>query len=200
MREELLRHLQVQRSFLQRSSELWDQGHREESVRIAVCLRILFHKTKSQTPLLYQLGYQKKRVLSSVHRIPLTAIAAFGMGTYRIGPSGAAYLPTFDVVASEMYPTEWFEQIVHILDFETRLARRDIILGAANKDGGAHVDLKRSDNYAALGQPGAVGRLVTYPSGSTTQLGISIEDAHSVAIRQMAHEVLSSPDLWSELG
>ncbi len=79
------------------------------------------------------------------------------------------------------------------LNATTKLSRRKIILAAANKDGGAHVDKKLTPDYANLAKEGAVGTFGYTSNGKESKT--AIQDAHLVALRQMAHEVHSSPKL-----
>jgi hypothetical protein len=79
---------------------------------------------------------------------------------------------------------------------ETFLRRRDIILAAANKDGGAHVDEKLEPNYERLAASGALGMYanrITVGDGTVVNLP-PIRDAHLIYLRQMGYEVLHSYD------
>ena len=75
------------------------------------------------------------------------------------------------------------------------IARKDIILGAVDKEGGAHVDEKPAPDYERLAAAGVLrmyegeinlvdGRVVRLPP---------LEDAPFVFLRQMGYEVLESP-------
>lgn len=78
------------------------------------------------------------------------------------------------------------------------IRRKDIILGAANKDGGAHVDAELAPNYEQLSNSGALRMYemeISLTNGETVHLP-PLEDAHLIYLRQMGHEVLQSPDLW----
>ena len=44
--------LDRQLRFMENSCLLYDSGHREEAIRLATCLRIIFHDTNSSTSLL----------------------------------------------------------------------------------------------------------------------------------------------------
>lgn len=81
---------------------------------------------------------------------------------------------------------------------ETKTVRRkDIILAAANQDGGAHVDAKLDPEYERLSSPGGLGfmaREMTRPDG-TKELMPPMENAHLVLLRTMGYEVLVSRDL-----
>ena len=74
-----------------------------------------------------------------------------------------------------------------------RITRKDIVLAAANKDGGAHVDANLTDEYKALTKDGAVGCFVYETLGN--RLEAPIRDAHLVSLRQIGCELLHSPEL-----
>jgi len=69
--------------------------------------------------------------------------------------------------------------------------------GAANNDGGAHVDDKLEPLYESLSQDGALGTFEAFDEILNTLTKSDIANAHHVALRQMAHEVLHSPDFIS---
>lgn len=85
--------------------------------------------------------------------------------------------------------------IVYVLGSGARLSRREIVLTAANKDGGAHVDSALTPEYEALAQHGSVGYFMSSMRESTNEQPFT--DAHFVAVRQMAYELLNSPELLS---
>jgi hypothetical protein len=104
------------------------------------------------------------------------------------------YVPTLgDGPINNLMPaTAWWNQIIMTLN-GMKITRKDIVLGAANKDGGAHVDQKLSPEYAALARDGAIGTF-TYGAEGEFTVG-TFRDAHLVSLRQMAFEVLNSPEL-----
>jgi len=75
--------------------------------------------------------------------------------------------------------------------------RKKIVLSAANKDGGAHVDRKLESYYEFLcgGEYGLgiIGNL-TYEGEAPFPQGVAVyaDNAHLALIRQFAHEVLAS--------
>ena len=89
-----------------------------------------------------------------------------------------------------------------VLDIPSRMApipeerhtitRRDVILGAANKDGGAHVDPKFTPGYKLL-TDGVWTRRVY--QGGVAVASARIGNSQFPFIRQMAFEVLNSPEL-----
>lgn len=77
---------------------------------------------------------------------------------------------------------DWWRQTVYVLAPTIHLSRRDIVLAAANKDGGAHVDERLTPDYELLITPGSLGLLVSEHQGLRIEQPIS--DGHFVALRQ----------------
>ena len=211
--------------FIQRSCEDFDGGQRDEAVRIALQIRILIHDTPRSTSLLTHLD-MKRQVMVLTTCVDIHAqmramgvadlvIASFqGMAMTRVGPEGAELRPGLgcggrgDFVNVE----EWWKQVVWAFSPQRLLTRRAIVLGAANTDGGAHVDEQLSPDYAALADEGAAGSFVVR-DGVTTWRGPTIDtwtgavvpgsaadgeslrDAHLISLRQMGYEILNSPGL-----
>ena len=71
-----------------------------------------------------------------------------------------------------------------------RLSRKNIVLTATNKDGGAHVDKKLTRAYETLAADGAVGSFGWKIEGVSQVFSITY--AHLVSLRQMGFEVLRS--------
>src|SRR5919107_1473494 len=77
------------------------------------------------------------------------------------------------------------------------IARKDIVLGAADKEGGAHVDETPASDYE---RPASLGVLRMYEgeielaNGRVVPLP-PLADAPFVFLRQMGYEVLESPDV-----
>ena len=72
-----------------------------------------------------------------------------------------------------------------------KLTRKDIVLAAADQDGGAHVDAVPSRKAMELIE--GVGTLTTISQGRVTRR--LLDNHHFPLLRQFAHEVLSSPDI-----
>ncbi len=101
---------------------------------------------------------------------------------------------------------EWWEMPVYVSradaglrmvgtpDRNILIRRKDLILGAANKDGGAHVDAELDPDYEFLASIGAFqmfGDEVHLANGEVVHLS-PLKDAHLVYLRQMGYEVLES--------
>jgi hypothetical protein len=92
---------------------------------------------------------------------------------------------------------QWWHEVVWILRPEIKVTRRDIILAATNKDGGAHVDEKLSIQYEDLAAPGAGGFFAYRDRPDIAPQPLM--DAHLISLRQMGYEVISSDGLRSLL-
>lgn len=198
--------LRRQLGFLQNSCRLFDRGDLEEAIRIATSLRVLFHTTKSSTSLLTHLKGGSCSLLSTVAAISgrREVFALIDM-RWTVGVDQPFLaLPKLDgATHRRLIPfNEWWmqEAIVSAGGIDGGHAtRRDLALWAANKDGGAHVDDELAASYqsviAGLGM--AIGVVGTgeegFPEGQ--QVTIPLQDLHLACLRQVAYEVLASPDV-----
>ncbi len=199
MAPDFKQHLRRQLGFLRRSCESYDAGHTDESVRIATVIRVLVHDTNNSTSLLTHLGAMNVKLSSTVGDLPRSNTAMLsGMGrlTITTGPAASATWKastSSDSIKTELPVSEWWNQIVYILG-KARCSRKDLVLAAANKDGGAHVDAALTADYETLMTSGERGFFHYSPTGEMGTFQ-PIMDAHLVYIRQMGHELLNTPDL-----
>lgn len=183
--------LRRQLLFIELSCRGYDSGIHEESLRIAVALRVLFHHTPKSHSLIEQLGVRSSLQLLSTFReresdeterglvISFGGILSYLGVTPELGSSPhRRSLPLAD----------WWSEIVHT--FNGHFSRRDVILNAANQDGGAHVAPNPSHAITELRT--GVGTLrVTTDEGTTVQ---NLNNSHYHLLRQFGYEVLNSPD------
>ena len=188
-------HLRRQLAFLSCSCDAYDKGFQDEAIRIAVVLRVLIHDTKSSTSLLTHLCCKNINLLSTVAPIYPGAAAAQGMALYSLGANGAKFGPILGEgwYAQPLQVVDWWHQTVAVFLKVGPVTRRDIVLGAANRDGGAHVDRTLTPTYTALSEDGALGSLV-YQCGVEERVE-PLASAHLVYLRQMGYEVLHSIEL-----
>ena len=170
-----------QLGFLKTSCERYDEGDEREAIRIATALRVMFYDTRSSTSLLTHLKAKDNVALYSVSRPPPPSTLEFrGMGrtTLIITPKDYEVVRQVEpVLDDEAHPhtplsvRDWWEMPVFVSRQGSQLrlmgtlaastgedyviTRGDIILGAANKDGGAHVDAVLRLDYEFLAQVGA---------------------------------------------
>lgn len=194
-----------QLGFLSRSCQSFDAGFHDEAIRIAQCIRVLMHDTKKQRSVLTHLGAKHQITLTSTcldiaSKVTDPTSLAFGsrlsmfngMGRYSFGPKGAQYFPKLgNGMSRNSLPVEkWWEQVVFILDHDTWVCRRDVVLSAADKDGGAHVDATLTPYYKRLIESGDLGYFADDNGANKPITG-----HHYVALRQIGYEVITSPDL-----
>lgn len=197
---DLQSHLRRQFSFLTESCNSYDKGFKDEAIRLATVIRVLIHNTKNSTSLLKHLNATAINLLSTTNGATQDTVMYFGLGTMKLSGVDSEYFPSLDFgpIKTMIPVNEWWNQIVFVLDAQTKLSRKDIILDAANRDGGAHVDLNLSTEYQALAADGAIGSFV-YAEKNGGNVTKPITQAHFVAIRQMAYELLNSPELGALL-
>lgn len=195
--------LEEQLRFLARSSELFDQGHEDEAIRLATSLRVIFHDTQNSISLLTHLGLKHEKMLSSSR----------GHGNWQdylaheinlISPHPVRMRPLLGDQFVQLSMDDWWSNepvFVHATD---SFSRRLIILSAANKDGGAHVDGQLETYYKVLcaGEYaiGITGNL-QYEGHPPFPQGVTIypKNAHLALIRQFAHETMRSVDHYGWL-
>ena len=192
----LIAKLQEQLRFIQRSCSAFDQGSEDEAIRLASSLRIIFYDTRNSVSLIKHLGLEYKKMLSSsrghgnwqdylAHQIDFSS------------PQPIKMLPLLgDKFVERSIEDWWSNEPVFIHAFQN-YSRRMIVLSAANKDGGAHVDDDLEKYYEVLcaGEYaiGITGNL-TYDGSPPFPQGVTIfpDNAHLALIRQFAHETLTS--------
>ncbi|MCK4850061.1 MAG: hypothetical protein KAT11_01860 [Phycisphaerae bacterium] len=193
--------LQRQIGFLRTSAALFDRGQLDEAIRIATSIRVLLHDTPNSISILKHLNAKDINIFTTVvgrqEKIEgYVAVDSFSMGILRLGGAKSGYGPDledFKPGVSGVLPAEqWWNQIVWRLRSDLKLARKDIVLAAANQDGGAHVDKELSDAYKILATE--KWGTITVRKGSAEST-MDITHMHLVAIRTMANELLKSPEL-----
>jgi hypothetical protein len=85
---------------------------------------------------------------------------------------------------------QWWNETVFVLDPQSWISRKDVVLCAANKDGGAHVDVALTPAYERLMESGALGNFVDEHGNQAPITG-----HHFVALRQMGNELFASQEL-----
>jgi len=195
-REQLKRQL----GFLERSCSLYDMGNQEEAIRIATCIRVLVYDSKQSKSisLLTHLNARTINLFTSYLEPPegengYVAMTAFAMGVINMGKGGEyGYGPNLDDFSpsSAVLPVdEWWNQIV----WSPKLSRRDIVLTAANQDGGAHVDSKVDPKYKSLADDALMDKFIIRKAGK--EYYQSFSDMHLMTLRTMGNELLKSPEL-----
>lgn len=192
--DELEVHLKEQLSFLELSSDAFDNGHDGEAKRLAVTIRVLVHDTNASRSLLGQLGrlQSQKFVDTAFPQVPGTFGTYSGLLSISTAGATAKYTPHLDHTLSttQKIPfTEWWEkQPVFIDGSKRKISRKDLVLTAANQDGGAHIDPALNETYAELAKKNSL----EWFSGAIDESLSPIPAPERAAIRQIAHEILKT--------
>ena len=105
-------------------------------------------------------------------------------------PRGVRYIAPLDFAhpPPKKIPFEqWWLSPVFVDTKRQKVSRKELILTAANQDGGAHVDPVLDKKYTDLAKRNSMGAF------RQTRAGIEpIPSPERVAIRQIAHEVLKT--------
>ena len=205
-REDLREQCRRQIRFIQNSVAAIASGNLEEAIRLATTIRVLIHEPKQKRrgkqasqSLLGQLGAMGVHLFTTSRDQPSSVLYYAGPVMHKIDGSGAEFATDVNVYRFGHFvpATKWWNQVVFIRD-GVRLTRRDVVLTAANKDGGAHVDAELTAEYEMLKAPGAMG-FVSVGSQTSGKV-FTIDDGHLKLIGLMGIELLKSPDLLNVAG
>lgn len=152
--------LEEQRHLLDKSIKEFASGDLAEAVRLAIAMRVMVHETGGSKPLLGQLtpNYLQLKILDrkpmKEEKPPPGTQSAVIMSvpiSVHISDKGVFINSKLDVEDYE--PSilgKWWTRPCLILPGLGGLTRREIILGLADKEGGAHVDVNLSPRYRQL--------------------------------------------------
>jgi hypothetical protein len=152
--------LEEQRHLLRKSIKEFATGDLTEALRIAIAMRILVHETGNSKPLLKQLtsNYLELNILDRASRKqkqpPSGTQGVVIMSvpiSVKITNDGVFLNPDLDVEAYE--PSilgKWWTRQSLLLPGLGGFSRREIVLGLADKEGGAHVDVNLPERYRQL--------------------------------------------------
>jgi hypothetical protein len=187
-------------TFLTTSCLAFDAGNKREAVRIATQVRILLHDTGSSVSLLTPLDAKQRIALSSsvegephFNAIFMTSMVRTAIRADATGKTNTSYGAQLDPKYLLPMPVDtWWNQTVYILG-KVRCTRRSLVLDAANKDGGAHVDATLAPDYATIATTGERGWW--HYSETGTSASQPVRDVHLHYLRQIGFEVMNSPEL-----
>ncbi|MFD2235928.1 SEC-C domain-containing protein [Aureimonas populi] len=194
-------HYEHQIGFLKRSCKSFDEGFEEEYKRIALTIRVLLHDTRTSSSLFNQLGWKASLMLrDTAYPVVPGNVAPFGgLVVFGAPPSPnkeARYIAFLDEHPNGVV-RKTFEEWWNAPAFTRRemgtLSRRDLVLTAANQDGGGHVDPSLDEMYSAL----ISGALTDVSAPDQFGNLVTVTGAERAAIRQIAHEILRTlrPDM-----
>lgn len=193
--------LRSQHGYLLRSAAAYDDGHDDESRRLAVTLRLLLHDG-STASLLTQLGLRKGLHCTDTSLKPSPGLLSPpGLALLRmhgdpdLALNETSWVPPLDrFVDGRCHPAQryadwWSEPVIGSGiggPVGPLLARRDLVLGMASTDGGAHVDQSLDPDYARFRDSNA--------GWTATVGGLEVPIRHgslaAASMRQIAYEMI----------
>lgn len=192
-----------QLGFLQRSGHSFDAGYEDEAIRIGVTLRVLFHDNQrgGSNSLMSYFNKPEVKVLATSPAIGPGCMLAMGGLSWSVMRLVDGQFQSYNKPMLGCAPDvhrlvpwkEWWEEPVYVLDGTTTISRRQIAMTASNKDGGAHVDGKLTPEYEAL--RAGLFTFERFPQAEGFESGPAFINVHLADLRQMAYEVLNSPDI-----
>jgi hypothetical protein len=195
--------LQEQITFLQRSCILFDNRAHDEGLRMATALRIMFWDKGRNVSLLSHLKLRDGYMLSTSR----------GHGDYKdylqyiLNFSSSIPVSTLPMLGDKFraitFNEWWCHESVFVHDGQ-KYSRQRIVLSAAHKDGGAHVDKELEDFYEVLSSGrfgfGLKGNF-TYAGPPPFEQNVTqyAPNAHLSLLRQFSHETLASAQQFNWL-
>jgi hypothetical protein len=193
--KDLHKQLRRQLNFLRNSVSLYDEGCKEEAIRMAVVMRVLLHDTGNSTSLFNLLSIKYVlQIVTTAKSVEPELVQKINFGELMSGmlfEEQLEYTPVQKNTAT-ISAIDWWNQFVFIRD-GSLFSRKQIVLSAAHKDGGAHVDYPDDDLQAA--KEGFWIRTRIERDGKT--ISESMENNHFRILRRFADELLNSKELLS---
>lgn len=183
--------LKEQLSLIEAYCKLYDDGMHYVAKDIATKIRILFHNTDNSKALVKQLKLDHVNLFCSAEKYdPKNLITFLGLTNIQ-HCVGKGWSIGVDLKVERLSPINqqnWWNSKVIIKDTkDNKFTRKKIILFAANKDGGAHVDPEIDNEYYDLIKGFASGFKITSENGSHLPM-----NPIPATIRKIAFEVLES--------
>lgn len=191
------KQLAKQLAFIRTSCSHYDEGDKDEAFRIAVAIRVICHQTSKSTSLLRHLGVTRIPLLSTCEAIPANAEFWPNLTNFVLSPSASIFecVPKLEGArTARLVPfSDWWSEETVYLFAGGRLTRKQLVLTAANQDGGAHVDALLEPMYRQLADGAGWKLIVTPDGGHPTEAKLGCGGV--AALRQMGYELLNSPNL-----
>jgi uncharacterized protein YchJ len=193
---DLIALLAEQVRFLQNSATAFDSDHEDEAKRLATTLRVLLHDTATSHSVLEQLGVKTKMAYADTAQPINSASLAEtpGLVIFKVSPEGGRYVPALERLAPSRVKIPiafepWWNNTVSKFS-DLTLSRRDYVLVAANKEGGAHVDQKLDKRYEALRNSEMAVYYETDAEDNIIREEPFEGNLFLAAVRQIAYEVI----------
>lgn len=166
---------------------------------MAVSVRVLLHDTANSRSLFDQMGLKGVDFYNTSFPWSSTNLLAHhGLLTISAGAQGASYLAMLDDIPPPFIRwtpfVDWWNEIIFDDRKGSQLKRRDIVLGLANKEGGAHVDPKLNLAYETITRKSQFWMFKSEKGAKPLE-----GKMERVAMRQIAHEVLRTIEKHARL-
>lgn len=163
-RQQLQEYLREQVGFLRKNGAAFDGGDVAEAKQMATTIRTLVHEFGRSKSLLRQLKVKEKlRFIDSSSQRPRGAAVVFGSGLAVIRTDFDAVTTTYAAPlegrarrAPLLFDPWWSQRVLDDQE-DKRFSRKDLVLGLAHKEGGAHVDLDMNRAYERLVRSNSLG-------------------------------------------
>jgi len=200
--------IQRQVKFLKNSCRSYDQGDVEEAVRIAVALRVCFYDTGRSVSLITHLHSTSISLLSTAASLVEDAILPnlyLVQATADINMADESSRDSMRCICRPLLDSsprndriafnDWWEEVViEHKQPQSTMTRKGLVLAAADKDGGAHVDKELNPVYDYASRGSGVKIEVHFqPQWGRSPRTLHYENVHFGTLRQIAYEVLNSP-------
>ncbi len=194
--QDLERQLRDQIQLMESSATSFDLGFEAEAKRLALSVRVLLHDTRTSHSLLGQLNRKNIKFYdSSFDYDPANLLTHGGLVAIAIpatsGSQKHKYIALLDELPMKTIPQvdfdTWWNKVVFVDRQKRQLTRAELVLTAADQDGGAHVDPTLDQPYADLSRSNSLAWFSS--SQGTAQ---PMDDPTRSAIRQIAHEIIKS--------
>lgn len=196
---EYLEKLHEQLRWLETSVDAYDQGDVSQALQMAARFRVLFHDKDRQVSVMTHLHKKSTLRLLSTAVVLRPGGSRFALisANLSLEPERFDYTPKLaNSTRSMVVPfTRWWdgETIFERPAPAGATTRMKLILEAAETDGGAHVDADLRPEYRHLVE-GAGLAINLNPDIGEPRTEV-FQNAHLASLRQMAYEVLKSPDI-----
>ena len=194
---DLVSHLREQLEFLAASAGSFDAGFDGEAKRLATVIRVLLHDTGSSASLLGQLGVKEglayvdtAEPINPRNLAPTPGLVIMRMTS---GEGGRYAAPLDNRPFPRQSPKDfapWWTAPVTKDGRGNVFSRRDYILTVSNKEGGAHVDHKLDEKYAALSRENALGWMYVEVDERGVEVSRPFDTNPALpSVRQIAFEI-----------
>lgn len=155
----LLDKLEEQRHLLRKSINEFAGGDLAEGLRIASSIRVLVHETGSSKPLLKQLtpNYLQLPIFDEYPKSTppppgvQAAVVMFVPVSIKVRADGVFLNPELESGSrTASILGKWWNRPSLVLPGLGGISRKEVVLGLANKEGGAHVDSDMTKRYQQL--------------------------------------------------